>query len=203
MSAEKKRLGGLLVVVALVLGYWLFPKGGTPAAAPKTPRTAEDLEAGASARRGRREGVAVDPNDIKDVDLQGSRGELVVAVHRNIFRFYVRPTPVPTPVPPVPTPFPMHGQPGSIGPDLPTPTPQPTPIIPPAIPYTAIGIFGPKEKPIVTLEDSGRLINAREGDTLDGRFILRKINRESVDFAFVGLPNDITQRLPVAGNASR
>ena len=115
----------------------------------------------------------------------------------------MRPTPIPTPPPPPPTPFPVPGTRDFIGAPAPTPIPSPTPIIPPPIPYTAIGIFGPKEKPIVTLEDSGRLINAREGDTLDGRFILRKINRESVDFAFVGLPKDITQRIPVAGNASR
>jgi hypothetical protein len=51
----------------------------------------------------------------------------------------------------------------------------------------------------VTLEDNGRLINAREGDTLDGRFIVNRVNRESIDFAFVGLPKDITRRLAVAG----
>jgi hypothetical protein len=203
MSAEKKRLGWLLAVVAVVGAYWFFSKDSTPAAAPKAPRTPEELEAGATARRGRREGAAIDPNDIKGFVDQDSRGELVVSVHRNIFRFYVRPTPVPTPAPPPPTPFPVPGARDFIGAPAPTAIPAPTPIIPPAIPYTAIGIFGPKEKPIVTLEDSGRLINAREGDTLDGRFILRKINRESVDFAFVGLPKDITQRLPVTGNASR
>lgn len=41
-------------------------------------------------------------------------------------------------------------------------------------------------------------IVARAGDTLDGRFILRRVNEESVDFAFVGLPGDITKRLPIA-----
>ena len=41
------------------------------------------------------------------------------------------------------------------------------------------------------------VINAREGDVLDGRFILRRVGRESVDFAFVGLPPEITRRIPV------
>ena len=50
----------------------------------------------------------------------------------------------------------------------------------------------------MALEDNGRLINARAGDTIDGRFILRNINQESVDFAFVGLPSDITRRLAVS-----
>ena len=35
--------------------------------------------------------------------------------------------------------------------------------------------------------------------SLDGRFIVRKVNRESIDFGFVGLPEDITRRLAVAG----
>jgi hypothetical protein len=55
---------------------------------------------------------------------------------------------------------------------------------------------------IAALEDGGRLISAREGDILDGRFILQKINRESIDFAFVGLPPEITRRIPIAGAGS-
>ena len=57
--------------------------------------------------------------------------------------------------------------------------------------------MGPREKPIVSFEDGPRLINAREGDILDGRFILKRVGRESVDFAFVGLPPEITKRIPV------
>jgi hypothetical protein len=63
-------------------------------------------------------------------------------------------------------------------------------------------VFGTKERPIVAFEDAGRLINAREGDTLDQRFILVKVNRESVDFGFVGLPKDITRRLPITGSGA-
>jgi hypothetical protein len=61
-----------------------------------------------------------------------------------------------------------------------------------------MGLFGPKDNPIVALEDNGRLINAREGDTVDERFIVVKINRESVDFGFVGLPSEITRRVPMS-----
>jgi hypothetical protein len=60
-------------------------------------------------------------------------------------------------------------------------------------------MFGPRDRMIAALEDGGRLIGAREGDVLDGRFILKKINRESIDFAFVGLPPEITRRIPIAG----
>ena len=76
-----------------------------------------------------------------------------------------------------------------------------TPIIPPAVPYKAVGMFGPRDRMIAALEEGGRLIGAREGDVLDGRFILKKINRESIDFAFVGLPPEITRRIPIAGAA--
>ena len=55
----------------------------------------------------------------------------------------------------------------------------------------------PKEDPIVSFEDGPRLISARKEDVLDGKFILKNVNRESVDFAFVGLPASITRRIPV------
>ena len=66
-----------------------------------------------------------------------------------------------------------------------------------AIPFKALGVFGSRDEPIVSLEEGGRIINTREGDTVDGRFIVRKINRESVDFAFTGLPPEITRRIPI------
>ena len=90
---------------------------------------------------------------------------------RNVFAFHVPPTPTPRPLPPTPTPLPVPGSAEFVGPRPPTPTPTPTPLVPPAIPFRALGIFGPRERPIVTFEDGPRLINAREGDVLDGRFI--------------------------------
>ena len=134
---------------------------------------------------------------IPTLAIDVNRGPLEIPVARNVFRFYDRPTPVPTLPPPPPTRVPMPGDQRFIGPLPPTPPPPPTPIIPPVIPYKAVGIFGPKEQPIVALEDNGRLINARAGDILDGRFILRQVNQESVDFGFVGLPSEITRRLPI------
>jgi hypothetical protein len=77
------------------------------------------------------------------------------------------------------------------------PTPTPTPIVPPAIPFKALGVFGPRDEPIVSLEEGGRIINAREGDVIDGRFKVHKINRESVDFSFPLLPPEITRRIPI------
>jgi hypothetical protein len=177
---------GLLVVV-LALRFW--PSGSQDGSAP--PRA---TAAGSTARPG---GTPASASEIPPLALQDGRGEIGGGVVRNVFAFHVPPTPTPKPLPPVPTPIPVPGQAQFIGPRLPTPTPTATPIVPPAIPYRAIGVFGPRDKPIVTFEDGPRLINAREGDVLDGRFILKRVGRESVDFAFVGLPPEITRRIPV------
>jgi hypothetical protein len=186
LSSRKGLLGllGLLFVVAAVR-FW--PEGDAPAPAAS----------GAVARRGRPGAAPASPSEIPPLALGQGRGDLDGRVVRNVFAFHVPPTPTPRPLPPTPTPYPVPGSADFIGPRLPTPTPTATPIVPPAIPYRALGIFGPREKPIVTFEDGPRLINAREGDILDGRFILRRVGRESVDFAFVGLPPEITRRIPV------
>ncbi|HQR47378.1 MAG TPA: hypothetical protein PK598_15365, partial [Thermoanaerobaculia bacterium] len=124
--------------------------------------------------------------------LGGARGSTQPEVGRDVFRFFESPTPTPRPVPPTPTPVVYY-----LLPYYPTATPTPTPIVPPALPFKAIGRFGPSDNPIVTLEMGGRLINAREGDVVEGRFVVRKVNRESVDFSFSGLPPEITRRLPI------
>lgn len=189
MSAPSSRgpLLGILGVLLVVAGarYWSASRGEEPA----PPR-----RVAASGRRGQ---PPAEPSEIPELALGRGRGEIEGRVVRNVFAFHVPPTPTPRPLPPTPTPFPAPGSAGFIGPRLPTPTPTPTPIVPPAIPYRALGVFGPRERPIVTFEEGPRLINAREGDILDGRFILRRVGRESVDFAFVGLPPEITRRIPV------
>lgn len=186
--ASRRAILALLALLAAVAAWRYWPAGEEEAVLPR---------AGGRARPGTRGGAAVRATDIPALALGQGRGEIEGAVVRNVFAFHVPPTPTPKPLPPTPTPFPAPGSREFIGPRLPTPTPTPTPIVPPSIPYRALGIFGPREKPIVTFEDGGRLINAREGDVLDGRFILRRVGRESVDFAFVGLPPEITRRIPV------
>ena len=191
MSAPSSRgtLLGILGVLLVVAGvrYWSASRGEEPA--PPRP--------GAVATSGRRGQPPAEPSEIPSLALGRGRGEIEGRVVRNVFAFHVPPPPPAPPPPPPPPPFPAPGSAGFIGPRLPTPTPTPTPIVPPAIPYRALGVFGPRERPIVTFEEGPRLINAREGDVLDGRFILRRVGRESVDFAFVGLPPEITRRIPV------
>lgn len=187
LSSRKAILGLLALLVAVAA--WRYWPAGEEESVPARP--------GAHVPSGPRGGAPVRASDIPPLALGQGRGEIEGAVARNVFAFHVPPTPTPKPLPPTPTPLPVQGSHEFVGPRLPTPTPTATPIVPPSIPYRALGIFGPREKPIVTFEDGGRLINAREGDVLDGRFILRRVGRESVDFAFVGLPPEITRRIPV------
>ncbi|MBK9064907.1 MAG: hypothetical protein IPL89_17230 [Acidobacteria bacterium] len=129
---------------------------------------------------------AFNPDPAKGGPIEGKVG-------RNIFRYYNSPTATPTRTPPPPR------RSSSFGPRTDDHRPTNTPIIPPKVPYTAIAIMGPEGNRIVALEEGARLINAREGDVIDNRFKVLKINRESVDFGFPDLPKSITTRLPVQG----
>jgi hypothetical protein len=186
-SSLKPLLFVLLVVLGLA-GLSYLPRGGgapqTPAGAPVSGRP-RAVRAGA------------DPESVPDLTRVDERGKRDVVVGRNVFRFYDAPTPTPRPTP-IPTPTPIAACSAFfVGPCPIQPTPTPTPIIPPSIPYKVLGIFGPRDAVIVSLEDGGRIINAREGDVVDGRFKIHRINRESVDFSFPGLPPEITRRIPI------
>lgn len=71
----------------------------------------------------------------------------------------------------------------------PQPAPPPAPV-PPPFNYKYIGTFGPATNPIATFTGNGEIINVRVGETIDGRFILRRIGLESVEIGFVGFPAD-------------
>jgi hypothetical protein len=186
-SSLKPLLFVLLVVLGLA-GLSYLSRGGGSAEAP----------AGAPVSgRPRAVRIGADPESVPDLTHVAVRGGADERVGRNVFRFYDAPTPTPLPTP-IPTPTPVV--PGSgqfVGPMPIQPTPTPTPIIPPAIPYKVLGVFGSRDDVIVSLEDGGRIINAREGDVVDARFRIHKINRESVDFSFPGLPPEITRRIPI------
>jgi hypothetical protein len=179
----------LLVLLAVAAGA---------AALTWWPTKTEDAPQGIpGAERARVARGPVDPSSVPDLAQVAPRGASAGDVNRNVFRFYDRPTPTPTPLPtPRPTPI-LPGSPLYVGPMPIPPTPTPTPIVPPAIPYKVLGKFGPRDAPIVSLEEGGRIINAREGDVVDGRFRIHRINRESVDISFPGLPPEITRRIPI------
>lgn len=193
---EKKRFVGLAVLLVVAAGlaalsYWPSESGAPPGLAPSD-----------RARLGRSGTGPIDPDTVPKLHTETERGLMDGEVVRNVFRFQDSPTPTPTrTLTPTVTPI----LPGSSKCQCPmplTPTPTVTPIIPPAIPYKAVGLIGERDNPIVVLEDGGRIINARRGDVLDGRFKIEKINRESVDFSFPPLPSQITRRIPLPVTAA-
>ena len=177
-----------------------------PRRRPRRPLLAARRGGGARVPAGRRDpprppGRAARPpaaSEIPPLAFHQERGEIGGAVVRNVFSFHVPPTPTPEAAS-------RRRRRRSRPPARPSSSARASRrrrrprrrSSRPAIPFRAIGVFGPREKPIVTFEDGPRLINAREGDVLDGRFILKRVGRESVDFAFVGLPPEITRRIPV------
>jgi hypothetical protein len=144
---------------------------------------------------------------------------------RNIFT-YVEPPPPPPPPPPKPPPPPPDGDkdgvpdfrdncPTTANPDqqdvdrdglgtacesepevAPPPPPPPAPK-PPQFTYKFIGMFGRPQSPIATFARDGEIVNARTGDVIEGKFILRRIGIESAEIGFVGFPPDVTQRIPL------
>lgn len=79
-------------------------------------------------------------------------------------------------------------------PEVPPPPPPPTP---PQFTWKFIGVFGPPDRPIATFAREGEIVNARVGETIEGKFILRRIGIESAEIGYVGFPPDVRQRVPL------
>jgi len=206
ISVGTRRQLVLLAVLAGVLILALVRSGRDEApASARRPVSAsvpgvESEESAPTRTRGRSDTKKLTADDLpyfgrKDLDsLDAPRS----TVFRNIFDF--RP-PTPTPMPtqlPTPTPAPVCGDPRFLGPCEPPPPPTPTPTPrPPEITFKFIGSFGPKEEPIAVLVAGDKVVNARTGDVVFERFIIKKVGYESIDVGFVGPWSDI-RRLPIA-----
>lgn len=77
--------------------------------------------------------------------------------------------------------------------------PPPPPPQPPAFDWKFIGMFGRSQSPIATFARGGDIVNARTGDVIEGKFILRRIGIESVEIGFIGFPPDRTLKVPLGG----
>jgi len=75
--------------------------------------------------------------------------------------------------------------------------PPPPPPVPPHFTWKFIGMFGPAKNPIATFTRDGEIVNARAGETIEGKFILRRIGIESAEIGFTGFPPDVKQRVPL------
>jgi hypothetical protein len=188
------------VLVVLLLFFVVKWSGRDPAASPPPAASAGAL-AGDEPRPaiGRRPRArAAEPQEVPLItarDLEPLVGGASGSTGRDLFDFREptpRPAPPPTPAPPPP---PAPGQPEFVGP-LPPPAPTPTPV-PPVPPFKLIGIFGPRDNPIAVLQTGEDSYNARAGDVILGRWIIRKVGYESIDVGFVGYSPTETKRLPI------
>jgi len=71
---------------------------------------------------------------------------------------------------------------------------------PPEVDLRFLGSFGPRQRRIAVFSDAtgANVYNAREGDTVDDRFVVENIGYESVDIGFVGFPDVPARRLGIA-----
>jgi hypothetical protein len=199
-------LAALAVVLLLAVVRW-GPGGGAPSPArPAAATTASpgkaaggDLsgEEAAPAARGRRatKEKEINPDDVPVLeprDFAPAPAHPSADPGRDLFDLREptrKPVPTATPMPPVPGDVRFYGP-------LPPPSPTPTPA-PPAIGFKFLGTFGPKEHPIAVVQQGDQILNVRTGDTLFGKFILKKVGYESIDVGFVGFPETETRRLGI------
>jgi hypothetical protein len=189
-------LGALAVVLAFAVVRWRSkdrsesaqrPGGATLAVPGDEPRSGG----------GRSRVREMSPDDVpmispEDLDPRSSGS---AGTARDLFDFrQPTPRPLPTPTPPPPPP-PGPGDSRFIGP-LPPPPPPPTPT-PPEIPFKFIGTFGPRDRPIAVLVSGDQVVNARTGDVVFDRFILRKVGYESIDVGFVGFAPSERRRVGI------
>lgn len=176
LSGRERGLIVLLAVVAVVGGLrlWLGSTSGGNLGV-RGGRTAGQL---AQADRG--EEVA--RLRIDDLNRLTPRME----VGRNPFR-YAPVREVKPPAAPVPRAKPVQRPTRPSGPQ------------PPRMTLQYVGRFGPKELTIAVFTDGDSIFNARQGDVVDGKFIVDRIGYESADIKFVGFPDVPATRLAVGG----
>ncbi len=210
MNWKTWTLFALLIIAGFAIYTFAGPEvrhtetAASPTPAPRAPREASTP------------GVEPVHLDLLDADSGSYKSD------RNIFTYYEPPPPPPAPPPPPPAPPPDQDKDGvpdfrdncvsaanadqqdidrdGIGtvcetePEIPPPPPPP---VPPPFNFKFIGMFGNPRNPIATFTREGEIVNARVGDVIDGKFILRGIGIESAEIGFVGFPQDVRQRIPL------
>ena len=187
-------------------GAVIAPRGAVGTTGPKTPRPKPVLAP-----------PGVDPVrlDLLEAESGSYKSE------RNLFAYKAPPPPPPIAAPPPPAPPPDQDKDGvpdfrdncvstpnpdqqdvdrdGIGAvcDEPEVPPPPPPPVPPQFMWKFIGMFGRPQSPIATFTREGEIVNARAGEIIEGKFILRRIGIESVEIGYVGFPPDITLRVPL------
>lgn len=203
-AKRQKVLLGLLAVLALVWAWKAFGPAGAEPGAPAPVAQIEPLAGRPAAPASRQEERGgeldrVEPLRVADLD----RVPASTTPGRDPWRFVDPPPPPPPPPPRGPSAddlrrlqeerdrlarqraAEMARQ------QIEQAKPQP-----PAFPYRYLGNFGPGRR-IAVFTDGQTIVNAREGEVVDGKFVVERIGYESVDIKFVGFPDVPPQRLAV------
>ena len=174
MSATtKQRLLLGLLAAAVVGAVWVQTRPSVPAA---SSRVAARPSNAAPAARGEHQGTSLETTAVRLDVLTASRNE-PTGGGRNPFRFQPKPAPAP-----------MRGAAGSGSgaietpavPSAPAPPPGPPP--PPPIPLKFIGVVERASGVRwAVLSDSRATLYGREGDIIDGQYLIVRIGLESVE----------------------
>jgi hypothetical protein len=164
-------LGAASVVVLGIVAWTLWPSGPAPSAPAAAPTRARTTRASAAPA----EEGPVGP--VRLNALTASRDEPGQAA-RNPFRFQPKVVPQP-PRPPTPTPS-ATDQPGGAMPSAPT-----GPLPPPPIALKLIGVLERANgvKWAVLTDGKSAPMYGREGDIIDGRYLIVKIGNESIEMS--------------------
>jgi hypothetical protein len=155
-------LAVLVVALILVLVYQFGAGSGAPAG---SPGAAPAIPAREAAARDRAESVPALRLEALEADRADPAGS-----GRNLFREKPK---APPPPPPRATPPP------------PPPDPNPQPPPPPPIALKLVAIVEGSGRPIAALTDDRDVFWGREGDVIEGRYRIVKINVESIDIAYL------------------
>ncbi len=165
-TSQRTVLAVALVLLALVLTYQ-YAGSGRGAAGPGA--AAQAVPSREAAARDRAESA---PS--LRLALLKSPGAEPSASGRNLFREKPQaPPPPPARVTPPPPPPP--------DPNAPPPPPPP----PPPITLRLVGIVQGSGRPVAALTDGRDVFYGREGDIIEGRYRIVKINVESIDIAYL------------------
>lgn len=191
LSARERRLINVLALLAGAWGLWMLWKAARP-----EPLGVPGATAAAPARTARATGGEI-PERIDELRVDRLDPHARdLRVGRDPFSF----APVAPPPPPPPSPEELArrreqeeerrrlAQERALEALIPRP---------PEIDLRFLGSFGPRRQRIAVFADASgsNVYNAREGDTLAGKFTVEKIGFESVDLAFVGFPDVPARRL--------
>ncbi|MDX1501021.1 MAG: hypothetical protein R3325_01575 [Thermoanaerobaculia bacterium] len=142
--------------------------------------------------------AALDPDRPSEVELLNlellERKPATFSPDRDPFRFEVARRPPPPP-PPRPAPRPAQQRPVE---QRPAPA-QPAGPQPPPVDFTYLGSFGPDGGRIAVFTDRAEIYNARVGEVVKEKFVVRGIGYESADIGFLDFPKEPPRRLAIGG----